>query len=116
MDADKLYELGYEDGKAGKSANASYIFDENYSMGYEDGKGDRAANRAVDPDFANLNAPPDGFEYIGEKRVPNAFEWYLSKAGNPTFLDRPRRNNQTRHILRATHCVCGKAKVCGFHD
>lgn len=108
--------MGYADGKEGKAASVAHIFDSNYSMGYEDGKGERAANRPVEFDFLTHNPPPPGFTYEGKKRVPKAFEWYLSKNGNPTFLKRERRNNQTRLILVPTgECVCGEAKICPQH-
>ena len=118
MTPEMLYKMGYEDGKNGKAGNVSFVFDENYSMGYEDGRGDRAAERPVEFDYSAHNAPPPGFTFEGKKRVPKAFEWYLSKMGNPPFLKRERKNNQTRLILVPTgECVCSNpdAKVCGEH-
>jgi hypothetical protein len=95
---DQLYSMGYEDGKSGKAANASYVHEENYQMGYEDGKGDRAT-RPVEEGYVELNDPPAGFVFTDEKRVPLPGEWYLSKNGNPVQAKKVRLNNQTRHIL-----------------
>jgi len=98
MTPDELYEQGYQDGKNGKAANASHVHDTNYQMGYEDGKGDRS-NRPVESEFAEMNEPPVGFVFTGEKRTPEPGEWYLSKNGNAIMAKKVRGNNQTRHIL-----------------
>jgi hypothetical protein len=117
MTPDELYQKGYDDGRNGKAASPAYVDDTNYSLGYEDGKGDRARHHAVADDYDEQNAPPPGFAFTGEKRVPEPYEWYLSKAGNATYLERERRNAQTRHILTPDQCICGDypKKKCGIH-
>jgi len=115
MNPDDLYNLGYEDGKEGKAANASLVTESHYEMGYNDGKGDRVIERPVEDGFTDFNDAPSGFEYTGEKRVPGPHEFYLSKGGSATFLTRPRRNNQTRHILRCTRCNSPDAYNCWHH-
>lgn len=102
----ELYEIGYSDGRAGYSSSLIEGVYDSYHAGYVDGSGDlalqaeQAVVRPVDPLYPVLGNPPEGFVFTGEKRVPQANEWYLSKNGNATYLDRPRRNNQTRHILK----------------
>jgi hypothetical protein len=98
MTPDELYQMGYDDAKAGKAANASYVHEEHYQMGYEDGRGDRAA-RPVGDNYTELNDPPEGFVFTGEKRTPDPGEWYLSKNGNAIRAKKVRGNNQTRYIL-----------------
>ena len=116
MTPDEAYAAGYEDGKNGKATAVAHLFDENYTLGYEDGKGDRAASHPTEAGFSEYNMAPEGFEFTEEKRVPLAFEWYLSKAGNPTFLKRERKNSQTRHILKPTKCMCHlDPNRCGIH-
>ena len=100
MTPDELYQQGYDDGKAGEAANASYVHDENYEMGYLDGSGDRSRDRPVDNEFAIYNDPPAGFEFVGRKRVAQPGEWYLTKNGNAKQQVGVRGNAQTRHILR----------------
>jgi len=100
MTPDELYEMGYNDGKAGKAANASFVHDKNYEMGFLDGEGDRSHNRPVDPQFVEFNEAPVGFEFTGEKRVARPGEWYLTKNGNASRQVGVRKNEQTRHILR----------------
>lgn len=99
MTPDELYQLGYDDAKAGKSANASHVHDENYEMGYTDGRGDAIMNKPVSEEFSEYNDPPEGFAFTGEKRVPDPGEYYLSKNGNAILAKKVRGNNQTRHIL-----------------
>lgn len=100
MNPDELYQMGYDEGQAGKSANPSYVHDENYEMGFLDGQGDRERARAVDSEYATFNDPPDGFEFTGEKRVARPGEWYVTKNGNASKQVGHRKNSQTRHILR----------------
>lgn len=100
MTPDELYEMGYKDGKEGKSANPSHVHDDNYEMGFKDGEGDRARNRAVDPQYTVFNEAPVGFEFTGQKRVANPGEWYLTKNGNAKRQVGVRKNEQTRHILK----------------
>lgn len=111
MTPDKLYEMGYEDGRAGKTASATYISDSNYAMGFEDGRGDADIEKPVSDKFTEFNDAPEGFEFTGEKRVPEPYEFYLSKGGSATFLRRERKNNQTRHILKCAYCQSTKRMV-----
>lgn len=116
MTPDDLYEAGFEDGKAGKAMNASWMTDPNYTMGYEDGQGSAAMDKPSSDDYRDFNDPPEGFEYAGVKRVPQPYEFYLSKGGNATFLTRPRKNNQTRHILICSECHKYDARQCYHHS
>lgn len=98
MTPDELYQMGYDDAKAGRAANASNVDEENYKMGYEDGRGDLDA-RPVGDNYTELNDPPVGFVFTGEKRTPDPGEWYVSKNGNAIQAKKVRKNNQTRYIL-----------------
>lgn len=104
MTPDDLYNLGYEDGKAGKAMAAAYMTDPNYTMGYEDGKGDAKIEKPVEKEYTEFNDAPEGFRFFGVKRVPQPYEFYLSKNGSPTYLTRERKNSQTRHILCCDEC------------
>lgn len=122
MTPDDLYQAGYNDGKDGKAMNASLNTEPNYMMGYEDGKGDTKMEKPTKEEYKEFNDPPEGFDFTGEKRVPEAYEFYLSKNGSPTFLTRRRKNNQTRHILMCTECgnssapvPSGITRICCFH-
>lgn len=115
MTPDALYNAGYEDGKAAKAMNASWMTDPNYTMGYNDGKGDRTIERPVEELYTDFNDAPEGFEYTGEKRVAEPYEFYLSKGGSATFLERPRKNKQTRHILRCSECNNTDSQECWHH-
>lgn len=99
MTPDELYQMGYDDAKAGKAAEASFVHDENYELGYTDGKGDVVMNKPVSAAFDEFNDPPVGFAFTGEKRTPEPGEYYLSKNGNAIQAKKVRGNNQTRHIL-----------------
>jgi hypothetical protein len=98
MTPEQLYQLGYDDGKAGKAANVAHVHEDNYEMGYQDGKGDRDA-RPVADEYFDRTDPPVGFTFTGEKRTPEPGEWYVSKNGNAIQAKKVRGNNQTRHIL-----------------
>jgi len=116
MTPDDLYELGYNDGKVGKAMEPAWMVDSNYMLGYEDGKGDFTSKQATSEDFTAFNDPPEGFQFTAMKRVPNPYEFYLSKNGNATYLTRPRANNQTRHILSCSTCGSTSAQACLHHS
>jgi hypothetical protein len=115
MTPDELYELGYHDAKAGKAMNASYMTDPNYKMGFEDGSGDVALTSPTNSEYSQLNDPPEEFEFVGEKRVPRPYEFYLSKGGKATAMARARKNSQTRHILACSTCHTTDAHACVHH-
>lgn len=100
MTPDELYEKGYNDAMASRSANAAYINLTEYKQGYEDGTGDKEYKKPIGEFYDELNKAPVGFEFIGEKRVAQPGEYYLTKNGNAKRQEGVRRNNQTRHILR----------------
>jgi hypothetical protein len=100
MDPDSFYKMGYADGLAGNPAHASYVSEPNYFAGYEDGKADAPFKKPVGEHYTEVNKPPRGFEFTGEKRVAQPGEWYLTKNGNAARQEGTRRNEQTRHILR----------------
>lgn len=103
------YEEGYRDGFNGHPKSTTFV-GESYDLGYSDGVGDAAlqvrvefeseAARPVDDLYYELNAPPEGFVWTGEKRTPVPGDWYLSKNGNGIECVKVRGNNQKRHILR----------------
>ncbi len=115
--SDDRYNQGYEDGKKGRAANASFVNDHDYEMGFEDGRGDYEMNKPSGDVYADVNPAPEGFAYTGEKRVPDPYEFYVSKMGRATYLDRPRKNSQTRHILKCANCgssLCWRGMGAGI--
>lgn len=83
---------------------------EYYKMGYQDCMGDKLHNAPVSEEYIDFNDAPEGFEFTGEKRVPKAYEFYLSKGGKATALSHQRKNSQTRFILRCSHCLAQYAR------
>ncbi len=101
------YTLGYGAGKMGIDFRPLLRWTDEetalYKEGWEDGHGEYEMAHSVRPvedDYYLVNDPPYGFEWVGEKRVAQDGEYYLTKNGNAKKQVGTRGNNQTRHILR----------------
>jgi hypothetical protein len=95
----EMYERGFSHAKRWSFPSRYYKGNEDYMAGWNDGK-DAGGNRPVDDEYVVMADPPHGYEWTGEKRVPEPGDYYLSKGGNATLAKKVRKNNQTRHILR----------------
>lgn len=129
MPLDGYYNEGYKDGYASKEPDYLYDMEESYLQGYEDGKGTKQLDnladsfRPVDPEYALLGNPPEGFAWANEKRTPNPGDYYLTKAGGVKLSSSVRKNAQTRHILTPlVKCTCslgggwGRKAGCSLHS
>ena len=102
-----MYTHGYNEGRHGVAFNPAPGWNDEerslYKQGWEDGAGEYEAAHSVRPveaDYYLVNDPPYGYEWVGEKRVAQDGEFYLTKNGNAKKQVGTRGNNQTRHILR----------------
>ena len=102
-----MYTHGYNEGRHGVAFNPAPGWNDEerslYKQGWDDGAGEYEASHSVRPvedDYYLVNAAPYGYEWVGEKRVAQDGEFYLTKNGNAKKQVGTRGNNQTRHILR----------------
>lgn len=69
--------------------------------------------KPTSPEYADYNDAPSGWAWAGDFRTPLPNEYYISKSGGVTTLNRVRKNGQKRHIITPVGRAIYECVECG---